>query len=191
MGSICSASSARERDVKVSATKLPGVLIIDPTIFRDERGFFLETYHAARYAEAGIDAVFVQDNHSRSVRHTLRGMHFQRTKPQGKLVRAVEGEIYDVAADIDPASPTFGQWVAVTLSAENFRQFYVPPGYAHGFCVVSEFAQVEYKCTDFYDGGDEAGVMWNDPELGIQWPTSQPVLSQRDLGHPRLRRSAG
>jgi dTDP-4-dehydrorhamnose 3,5-epimerase len=177
--------------VKVSSTKLPGVLIIEPTVFRDPRGFFLETYHASRYAEAGIDALFVQDNHSRSVRNTLRGMHFQRTKPQGKLVRAVEGEIYDVAADIDPASPTFGQWVAVTLSAENFRQFYVPPGYAHGFCVVSEVAQVEYKCTDFYDGADEGGVMWNDPALNIAWPTSHPLLSERDRAHPTLAASAG
>ena len=176
--------------MKVETTKLPGVLIIEPAVYRDDRGFFLETYHARRYAEAGLDVTFVQDNHSRSVKHTLRGLHFQRTKPQGKLVRAVEGEVFDVAADINPASPTYCQWVGVSLSANNFKQLYVPPGYAHGFCVVSEFAQIEYKCTDFYDAADEGGVMWNDPVLGIQWPTTDPVLSRRDLTHPLLPASA-
>ena len=172
--------------MNVIATKLPGVVIIEPRVFRDERGFFLETYHAERYAEAGLDVAFVQDKHSRSVRNTLRGLHYQKTKPQGKLVRAVEGEVFDVAADIDPASPTYGQWVGVSLSADNFRQLYVPPGYAHGFCVVSEFAQIEYKCTDFYDPDDEGGVMWDDPVLSIDWPTRAPLLSARDQGHPRL-----
>ncbi len=172
--------------MNVIPTRLPGVAIIEPTVHRDERGFFLETYHARRYAEAGIDATFVQDNHSRSVKHTLRGLHFQRTKPQGKLVRAVEGEIFDVAADIDPASPTFGHWVGVNLSADNFRQLWVPPGYAHGFCVVSEVAQVEYKCTDFYDPADEGGVRWDDVRLRIDWPTDRPVLSARDQRHPSL-----
>lgn len=172
--------------MQVQTTALPGVLIIKPRVFRDERGFFLETYHAVRYAEAGLDVSFVQDNHSRSRKHTLRGLHFQRARPQGKLVRAIEGEIFDVAADVNPASPTYGQWVGVSLSADNFRQIYVPPGYAHGFCVVSDVAQVEYKCTDFYDPADEGGVMWNDPVLGIAWPTDQPVLSPRDQVHPLL-----
>ena len=171
----------------VVETALPGVVIIEPTVHRDARGFFLETYHATRYAEAGLDVAFVQDNHSRSVRQTLRGLHFQRTKPQGKLVRVIEGEIFDVAADIDPSSPTYGQWVGVSLSAENFSQIYVPPGYAHGFCVTSEHAQVEYKCTAFYDPADEGGVMWNDPVLAIDWPVAAPILSPRDQHHPPLR----
>ncbi len=172
--------------MKVIPTRLPGVVIIEPMVHRDERGFFLETYHARRYAEAGIDAPFVQDNHSRSVKHTLRGLHFQRTKPQGKLVDAVEGEIFDVAADINPDSPTFGRWVGVNLSANNFRQLWVPPGYAHGLCVVSNLAQVEYKCTDFYDPADEGGIAWNDSTLAICWPTPSPLLSQRDRNHSQL-----
>jgi dTDP-4-dehydrorhamnose 3,5-epimerase len=172
--------------VKIETTALPGVLIIEPRVFLDERGFFLETWHFRKYSEAGIEVAFVQDNHSRSHRDTLRGLHFQRTRPQGKLVRAVEGEIFDVAADVDPGSPTYGQWVGVTLTSDNFRQIYVPPGYAHGFCVVSEVAQVEYKCTDFYDPADEGGVMWNDPVLAITWPCQEPVLSTRDQRHPAL-----
>jgi dTDP-4-dehydrorhamnose 3,5-epimerase len=175
--------------MQILTTALPGVLIIEPRVFRDERGFFLETYHAARYAEAGLALPFVQDNHSRSRKGTLRGLHFQRTKPQGKLVRAVEGAIYDVAADVTPGSPTYGQWVGVTLSADDFRQIYVPPGYAHGFCVISDVAQVEYKCTDFYDPTDEGGVMWNDPVLGIPWPIDEPVLSDRDTRYPPLSRA--
>ncbi len=172
----------------VHRTALAGVLVIEPRVFRDDRGFFIETYHANRYADVGIDLPFVQDNHSRSRQGTLRGLHFQRTRPQGKLVRVVEGEVLDVAADIDPASPTYGQWVAVSLSADNFRQLYVPPGYAHGFYVVSETTQLEYKCTDFYDPADEGGVMWDDPVLGIEWPTGAPRLSPRDTQHPPLPR---
>lgn len=172
--------------MRVLQTRLPGVVIIEPQVYRDERGFFLETWHARRYVEAGIDASFVQDNHSRSVKDTLRGLHFQRTRPQGKLVRAIEGEIFDVAADVNPDSPHYGEWVGVSLSANDFRQIYVPPGYAHGFCVISEAAQVEYKCTDLYDPADEGGVMWNDPVLAIAWPTSAPVLSRRDQAHPPL-----
>lgn len=174
--------------MQVTQTRLPGVLILEPRVFQDERGFFLETYHAERYAEVGIALPFVQDNHSRSRKDTLRGLHFQRTKPQGKLVRCVEGTIFDVAADIDPSSPTFGQWVGVELSADDFRQIYVPPGYAHGFCVLSEAAQVEYKCTALYDPTDEGGVMWNDPVLSIAWPTTTPILSARDQAHPPLVR---
>ncbi len=170
----------------VQATALPGVLVIEPRVFHDGRGFFVETYHANRYAEVGIDATFVQDNHSRSRQGTLRGLHFQRARPQGKLVRVVEGEVFDVAADVNPHSPTYGRWVGVSLSAENFRQLFVPPGYAHGFFVVSAIAQLEYKCSDFYDPADEGGVMWNDPVLAIDWPTSSPILSERDQRHPAL-----
>lgn len=167
-------------------TNLPGVLIIEPRVFRDERGFFLETYHAQRYREAGLDAAFVQDNHSRSTRGTLRGLHWQAERPQGKLVRVLVGEIYDVAVDIRPGSPTFGKWVGVTLSADNFRQAWIPPGFAHGFCVTSEVAEVEYKCTDFYDPPSERGLIWNDPEVAIAWPIQDPILSERDKKHPRL-----
>jgi len=169
------------------STSLPGVLIIEPRIFRDERGFFLETYHAARYREAGLDVPFVQDNHSRSMRGTLRGLHWQAERPQGKLVRVLVGEIYDVAVDIRPTSPTFGKWEGFTLSADNFRQVWIPPGYAHGFCVTSDVAEVEYKCTDFYDPPSERGLIWNDPEVGIAWPIQDPILSTRDRQHPGLR----
>jgi dTDP-4-dehydrorhamnose 3,5-epimerase len=172
--------------MKLISTSLPGVLIIEPRVFRDERGFFLETYHAERYREAGLDATFVQDNHSRSMRGTLRGLHWQAERPQGKLVRVLVGEIYDVAVDIRPDSPTFGQWVGFTLSADNFRQAWIPPGFAHGFCVTSEVAEVEYKCTDFYDPPSERGLIWNDPEVGIVWPIQDPILSARDQKHPRL-----
>jgi dTDP-4-dehydrorhamnose 3,5-epimerase len=172
--------------VTVSTTAIDGVLIIDPTVWRDERGFFLETYHAGKYAAAGLDATFVQDNHSRSRRGTLRGLHYQARHPQGKLVRVVEGTIYDVAVDIRRGSPTFGQFVAVELSAESFRQLYVPPGLAHGFCVTSDMAQVEYKVTTFYDAADERGIAWDDPALAIPWPVADPLLSARDQQHPTL-----
>jgi dTDP-4-dehydrorhamnose 3,5-epimerase len=165
---------------------LPGVVLIEPDVFKDARGFFLETYHERKYAEGGIAGPFVQDNHSYSCRGTLRGLHAQRTKPQGKLVRAVEGEMFDVAVDIRPASPTFGKWVGFALSGENFRQLWVPPGFAHGFCVLSERVHVEYKCTDFYDGADEFTVAWNDPAIGIAWPIESPTLSARDAAAPRL-----
>jgi dTDP-4-dehydrorhamnose 3,5-epimerase len=167
-------------------TSLPGVILVEPSVFRDARGFFLETYQRERYAEGGIRADFVQDNHSRSVAGTLRGLHAQRLRPQGKLVRAVEGEIFDVAVDIRRGSPTFGRWVGEVLSAENFRQLYVPPGFVHGFCVLSETAQVEYKCTDYYAPGDELSVVWDDPEIGIDWPIGTPVLSAKDAAAPRL-----
>ncbi|MPY87973.1 MAG: dTDP-4-dehydrorhamnose 3,5-epimerase [Luteitalea sp.] len=172
--------------MQVSHTALPGVVIIEPTVHRDARGFFVETYHAARFAEHGIDATFVQDNHSRSRHGTLRGLHWQQERPQGKLVRVIEGEIYDVAVDIRPDSPTFGQWVGVTISADDFRQVYIPAGFAHGFCVVSDVAQVEYKCTTFYDPASERGLIWNDPDVGITWPIAAPILSERDKQHPRL-----
>jgi len=167
-------------------TALEGGIIVEPRVFRDERGFFLETYHAPRYRDGGIEEVFVQDNHSKSRRNTLRGLHAQRESPQGKLVRAVEGEIWDVAVDIRPGSPPYRQWVGVHLSAENFRQLYVPPGMAHGFCVLSDVAQVEYKCTDLYRPEDEITIAWNDPEIAVQWPIDEPLLSKRDSAAPTL-----
>jgi dTDP-4-dehydrorhamnose 3,5-epimerase len=163
-------------------TELPGVFVVEPTIHQDDRGFFLEVYHAARYAAAGIPSRFVQDNHSRSVRGTLRGLHAQRRHPQGKLVRVVHGEVFDVVVDIRVGSPTFGRWIGVSLTAANFRQCWAPPGFAHGFCVLSDWAEVEYKCTEFYDPGDEIHLLWNDPDLGIRWPVAHPTLSAKDAG---------
>lgn len=173
--------------MNVISTQLPGVLIIEPKIFGDERGFFLETFQAERYREAGISYDFVQDNHSRSTKGVLRGLHFQKTKPQGKLVRVVLGEVFDVAADINPDSPTYGQWEGIVLSAENKRQFFVPPGYAHGFLVLSKSADFEYKCTDYYDPQDEGAVHWKDPDLNIEWPLEAPLLSEKDRNAPFLR----
>lgn len=177
--------------MRVVATDLPGVVVIEPAIHADGRGFFLETYHADRYREHGIAGPFVQDNHSRSVAGTLRGLHLQIQRPQGKLIRVIEGEIFDVAVDVRRGSPTFGRWVGVILTAENFKQMYVPPGFAHGFAVVSPIAQVEYKCTDLYDPASEIGVAWNDPALGITWPIAQPLLSARDSQHPTLAEQTG
>jgi len=165
--------------MKFIETALPGVLIVEPDVHRDARGFFLETFHARKYREGGIDAAFVQDNHPRSMRGTLRGLHGQRKKPQGKLVRAVQGEVFDVAVDIRS-----GKHVGVILSAENFRQLWVPPGYLHGFCVVSETAEIEYKCTDLYDPADEIGARWD--SAGIDWPVKAPLLSARDAALPPL-----
>jgi dTDP-4-dehydrorhamnose 3,5-epimerase len=165
---------------------LPDVLIVEPDVFRDDRGFFLESWHERKFQECGLPAAFVQDNHSFSRRGTLRGLHAQLRRPQGKLVRAVVGEIFDVAVDIRPGSPTFGVWAGETLSGESCRQLYVPPGFAHGFCVTSESAHVLYKCTDFYDREDEIGIAWNDPEIGIGWPVDDPKLSPKDLAAPRL-----
>jgi dTDP-4-dehydrorhamnose 3,5-epimerase len=169
-------------------TELRGVILIEPDLFRDARGFFLETFHERKYREGGVDAHFVQDNHSRSVRGTLRGLHAQKVRPQGKLVRAVKGEIFDVAVDIDPASPTFGRHVFATLSDENFRQMYVPPGYAHGFCVLSEVADVLYKQTAYYDPALERGIAFDDPDVAIAWPLprEQLIVSERDAAAPRL-----
>lgn len=168
------------------AANIPGVVLVEPDVHRDQRGFFLETFHAEKYRAGGIGGPFVQDNHSQSVRGTLRGLHLQRTRLQGKLVRVIEGEIYDVAVDVRRGSPTFGRWAAATLSATNFHQWYVPPGFAHGFCVLSEIAQVEYKCTALYEPPDEIGIAWNDPALGIPWPIAEPLLSNRDQRHPSL-----
>ena len=167
-------------------TDLPGVLLIEPDVFKDARGFFLETYHERKYAEGGIPGPFVQDNHSYSARGTLRGLHAQHRKPQGKLVRAVEGAIFDVAVDIRRGSPTFGNWVGFTLSGENFRQLYIPAGFAHGFCVLSDLVDVEYKCTDYYDPGGEIGIAWDDPAIGVTWPVREPIVSDKDRRAPRL-----
>jgi len=172
--------------VRFVPAAIPGVVIIEPDVHADVRGFFLETYHADKYRAAGIADVFVQDNHSRSGRSTVRGLHLQLARPQGKLIRVIEGEIFDVAVDVRRGSPTFGKWVGVTLSAENFRQCYVPKGFAHGFAVTSLIAQVEYKCTDIYDAASEIGIAWDDPDIGIAWPVSEPLLSERDKRHPRL-----
>jgi len=170
--------------LKFLETELSGVLIVEPDVFRDARGFFLETFHASRYRDGGIPYDFVQDNHSKSVRGTLRGLHAQRRRPQGKLVRAAQGEIFDVAVDIRPGSATFGHWVGASLSGENFRQMFIPPGFAHGFCVLSGSAEVEYKCTDFYDRADEIGVRWD--SAGIEWPIQDPLLSPKDAALPTL-----
>jgi dTDP-4-dehydrorhamnose 3,5-epimerase len=173
--------------VRFLETKLPGVILIEPEVHRDGRGFFLESYHAPKYREGGIRERFVQDNHSRSSKGTLRGLHGQYPRCQGKLVRVIEGEIYDVAVDARRGSPAYGGFVGVVLSAENFRQLYVPPGMIHGFCVTSDVAQVEYKCTEVYCPEDEFNVIWNDPDLAIPWPVSDPILSDRDRRAPRLR----
>ena len=169
-------------------TPLEGVLVVEPDVHRDDRGFFLESYNEEKYARGGLAVHFVQDNHSKSACGTLRGLHAQLRRPQGKLVRAVEGEIFDVAVDIRRGSPSFGKWFGLELSAENFRQLYVPPGFVHGFCVLSETAQVEYKCTEFYDPGGEVGVLWNDPDIGIGWPfEGEPLLSAKDAAASLLR----
>jgi len=172
--------------VRFVPTAIPDVLIIEPDVHRDTRGFFLETYHEEKYREGGVPGPFLQDNHSMSVGGTLRGLHLQARRPQGKLVRVVEGEIFDVAVDVRRGSPAFGRWVGHTLSAGNFKQCWVPPGFAHGFCVLSERAHVEYKCTDFYDPAGEIGIVWNDPTLAIVWPIENPIVSARDRRHPKL-----
>jgi dTDP-4-dehydrorhamnose 3,5-epimerase len=172
--------------VRVTTTDLAGVLVIEPDVHRDGRGFFVETYHAEQYGAYGIPFPFVQDNHSRSAARTIRGLHLQLRRPQGKLIRVIEGEVFDVAVDVRRGSPTFGRWVSVVLTAENFKQCYVPPGLAHGFCVVSEVAQVEYKATEPYDPASELGIAWNDPTLAIRWPVANPILSDRDKQLPTL-----
>jgi len=173
--------------MKITTTAIPGVFIITPKVFGDSRGFFLETFQAARYAEAGISGHFVQDNHSRSAKGVLRGLHFQRQHPQGKLVYVTVGSVFDVAVDIRKDSPTFGKWVGVTLSANEHQQFYVPPGFAHGFCVLSDTADFHYKCTDYYHPEDEDSLRWDDPDIGIQWPISEPLLSAKDANAPQLK----
>ncbi len=164
----------------VTDTPLPGVKIVQPVVHRDDRGFFLETYHQRRYADAGMHATFVQDNHSRSAKGTLRGLHMQVTALQAKLVRVLVGEIFDVAVDVRVGSPTFGQWFGARLSDQNGSQLFVPEGFAHGFAVVSDVAEVEYKCSAFYDAADEIAIRFDDPAIGVAWPITSPILSRRD-----------
>ncbi|MDQ6962770.1 MAG: dTDP-4-dehydrorhamnose 3,5-epimerase [Mariprofundaceae bacterium] len=174
--------------MQIITTKLKDVLLIKPTIFGDTRGFFLETWNKKTYMEAGFpDIDFVQDNHSRSGQNILRGLHFQRQHPQGKLVRVTQGSVFDVAVDIRPQSPTFGQWVGYELSEENAWQLYIPPGFAHGFCVLSESADFLYKCTDYYHPEDEGGILWSDPNINIDWPIKEPFLSQKDCHYAQLK----
>ena len=172
--------------MNVIACDLPGLRIFEPKVFGDARGFFVETWNRRRYAEAGLDVDFVQDNLSYSRRGILRGLHFQQPNPQGKLLQVLEGEVFDVAVDIRRGSPTFGRWCGLLLSAENKRQFYVPPGFAHGFAVVSEAALFHYKCTEFYSPKDEVSIKWDDPDLGIAWPVQAPIISERDAKGIRL-----
>ena len=172
--------------MNVIETDLPGVLIIEPKVFPDARGFFVETYNKDRYVSNGILPEFVQDNRSFSTRGVLRGLHYQNPHAQGKLVFVLQGEVWDVAVDVRRDSAHFGQWTAVTLSSDNKKQFYIPPGFAHGFCVLSETALFTYKCTDFYHPECDGGVRWDDPTIGIQWPIKDPILSAKDKALPLL-----
>ena len=172
--------------MKIEKTNLDGVLVIKPETYDDERGFFLESFNKIKYAKAGINFDFVQDNHSHSSKAVLRGLHFQKTKPQGKLVRVVRGKVYDVAVDIRKDSPTFGKWEAIILSEENKIQFWIPPGFAHGFLVLSDTADFEYKCTAYYDSSDEGCLLWNDTNLKIPWPIDNPILSEKDAVGSKL-----
>ncbi len=172
--------------MKTVKTPLDGLIIVEPQIFGDHRGFFAETHHQERYREYGIDRTFVQDNISSSVRGTLRGLHFQIKKPQAKLVQALTGEIYDVAVDIRPASATFGQWFGTVLSETDKRQLFIPEGFAHGFCVLSEKALFAYKCSDYYDSDDEGGILWSDQTLAIDWPVATPIVSEKDSRLPHF-----
>lgn len=169
------------------STGIPGVILVVPEVHRDTRGFFLETYQAEKFAKGGIRASFVQDNHSRSQRGTLRGLHLQLERPQAKLVRVIAGEVFDVAVDIRRGSPSFAKHTTAILSAENFMQLFIPEGFAHGFLVMSETAEIEYKTSDFYHPSSEISIAWNDPDLAIDWPSADPILSDRDAAAPRLR----
>jgi len=173
--------------MNVITCDIPGLVVIEPKVFGDARGYFMETWNQQRYRDAGLDWNFVQDNISFSRRGILRGLHFQNPKGQGKLVYALRGEVFDVAVDLRKCSPTFGRWHGLTLSAENKRQFFVPAGFAHGFAVLSETAMFAYKCTEFYDPQNEMSLLWNDPEVGVQWPLEAPQLSERDARGVRLR----
>jgi dTDP-4-dehydrorhamnose 3,5-epimerase len=173
--------------VRFEETDIPGVVLCVPDVLRDARGFFFECYRAEQYRAAGIADTFVQDNRSCSRKGVLRGLHFQLRRPQAKLIACLRGEIFDVAVDVRVGSPTFGKWSAAVLSEANHHQLYVPGGFAHGFCVLSEEAEIQYKCSDYYDPADDRGVRWNDPELGIAWPVSEPVLSAKDMAQPFLK----
>ncbi|MCP4613402.1 MAG: dTDP-4-dehydrorhamnose 3,5-epimerase [Planctomycetes bacterium] len=173
--------------MNVKETKLPGVLVLEPDVFSDDRGFFLETWRSTRYEKAGIKGPFVQDNISFSKKGVLRGLHFQYPQSQGKLIQVLSGEVVDVAVDIRKDSPTFGQWISKVLSDVNHRQVYIPSGFAHGYCVTSETAVFSYKCTDFYDPRSEGGIIWNDPDINIDWLIEKPILSSKDTEYPRLK----
>jgi len=175
--------------IKISRTEIPEVLIVEPEVFEDSRGFFLESFHQQKYSGKGINKTFVQDNHSRSSKNTLRGLHYQLNTPQAKLVYAVTGKIFDVAADIRKGSPTFGKWVGIVLSDENRFQLYIPEGFAHGICVLSETADVTYKCSALYSPETDSGVNWSDPCLNINWPVFSPLLSDKDKNLPNLTRT--
>ena len=172
--------------MRIIATDIQDVQIIEPQIFEDDRGYFLETFHINRFKSSELTHAFVQDNLSFSVKNTLRGLHFQVTRPQAKLVQVITGEIFDVAVDIRPASPSFGRWMGVHLTEKNKRQVFIPAGFAHGFCVLSDGAHVTYKCSDYYDRDDEGGILWSDPAIGIDWPTSQPIVSAKDERLPMM-----
>ena len=168
-------------------TSLPGVILIEPIVFGDDRGFFMETYHVDKFRAGGIPDVFVQDNHSSSARGVLRGLHYQEPNPQGKLVRCTRGVLFDVAVDIRRGSPSFARWFGAELSADNRRMLWIPPGFAHGFCAISDMADLVYKCSALYDAAADRGIAWNDPEIGIRWPIESPLLSPKDAAAPRLR----
>ena len=172
--------------MKVRQTPLPGVLVLEPKVFRDERGFFTETFSTRSLSGSGVPVFFVQDNHSRSTRGVLRGLHYQLSSPQGKLIHAARGRIFDVAVDIRVGSPTFAKWFGLELNDENLFSLWIPPGFAHGFCVLSDVADVTYKCTTLYDAADDRGVMWNDTRIAIEWPVSDPVVSEKDSKYSRL-----
>lgn len=173
--------------MKIIQTPLPGVILLEPKRHGDSRGFFLETYREDIFTEAGIDGPFVQDNHSRSKRGILRGLHYQLVQPQGKLVRVASGKVFDVALDVRNGSPTFGQWFGATLDEDNMRMMYIPPGFAHGFLVLSEIADFIYKCTDYYHPLSEQGILWNDPAIGIEWPSTDVLLSEKDSNNSTLQ----
>ena len=172
--------------MKIIEASLPGVLIIEPQVFKDPRGYFYESYNDAKYIKAGIRANFVQTNVSQSAKGVLRGLHYQWPNPQGKLVSVLEGEVYDVAVDIRRGSPTFGQWMSAMLTADNHRHLWIPEGFAHGFCVLSERATFTYQCTTLYDGAADAAICWNDAQIGVDWPISQPLISDKDAKAPLL-----
>jgi len=173
--------------MKIVKTPIPDLLLIEPRVFADERGFFLETFRRRGFEDQGIGLEFVQDNHSRSRKGVLRGLHFQKNYPQGKLIYVISGAIFDVALDIRRESPSFGLWHGAVLSDENHHQLWIPPGFAHGFCVMSEKVDLVYKCTDYYHPEDEGGIIWNDPELKIEWPIANPIVSEKDSKNPTLR----
>ena len=173
--------------MKVTKTTIPEVLLFEPTVYEDNRGYFMETFRESEFIDNGVNLGFVQDNQSLSKYGTLRGLHYQLRHPQGKLARVISGEIYDVAVDLRKSSSYFGCWVGVKLSSENRKQLWIPPGFAHGFCVLSPLAKFQYKCTDYYDPDDESGVIWNDPDISIDWPTVDPVISKKDSELPTLR----